>query len=163
VIGPTDRDREFVRLGNVHVTGSYREAEVFEHLKRARCHVALLPSVWPETYMYTLSVAMAAGFYTVCFEIGAQADRLRTWGHGLVLPLASSAEKVNCTLMAAANRLVGSTIRPPARPTVTYSNLLTDYYGFSPENLATLGLPPVGHTHHSVPHLSPRTRHARLY
>jgi GT2 family glycosyltransferase/glycosyltransferase involved in cell wall biosynthesis len=44
-------------------------------------------SVWPETYIFTLSVAMALGLPIVCFDIGAQAERVRAYGRGVVLPL----------------------------------------------------------------------------
>ena len=32
-------------------------------LARERCHLSFFPSVWPETYCYTLSQAFFAGLY----------------------------------------------------------------------------------------------------
>lgn len=52
-----------------------------------KAHVALLPSVWPETYSYTLSIALEAGYPVCTFDMGAPAERLRALGTGLLLPL----------------------------------------------------------------------------
>ena len=60
VIGSTDQNAVFAGLGNVRVWGRYKEREVYARLAAVRCHVAFLPSLWPETFMYTLSVAMAS-------------------------------------------------------------------------------------------------------
>ena len=163
IIGPTDRDREFRKQKNVRVTGPYREAEVFDHLGRARCHLAFLPSLWPETYMYTLSIAMAAGLYTVCYDIGAQADRLREWGHGRVLALSSSCEELNRAFLAAADRLAEDKTLPPERPLSVYPDLLADYYGFSLLDRAKFGLPPAERNRECAPHFSVRTNHAHLH
>ena len=163
VIGSTDRDRELARLRNVKVLGPYREAQVFEHLKQAHCHVAFLPSVWPETFMYTLSVAMAAGFYTFGFDLGAQADRIRAWGHGRALPLASPDAAINQALIEAADWLARTQAQAPPPPTVVYPNLLTDYYDFSPQQLARVGVPLAQAAGLSSPHFQNRRRHARLH
>ena len=82
VIGSTDRDAVFARLGNVRVSGRYQGQEVYERIAAARCQLAFLPSVCPETFMFTLSIVMASGLYTVCFDLGAQASRLTSVGLG---------------------------------------------------------------------------------
>ncbi len=163
VIGSTDRDRDLTRLGNVKVLGPYQEVQVFELLKQAQCHVAFLPSVWPETFMYTLSVAMAAGFYTFGFDLGAQADRIRAWGHGRALPLASPDATINQALIEAADWLARTQAQAPPPPTVVYPNLLTDYYDFSPQQLARVGVPLAQAAGLSSPHFQNRRRHARLH
>ena len=64
--------------------GVIDKIEVYSRLAAARCHLAFLPSLWPESFMYTLSVVMASGLYTVCFDLGAQSSRLKSWGWGRV-------------------------------------------------------------------------------
>jgi glycosyltransferase involved in cell wall biosynthesis len=131
VIGSTDRDRIFARLGNVQITGAYREQEVYELLKQARCHLAFLPSPWPETFMYTLSIAMAARMFVVCLDHGAQAERLRAWGWGRILPPDVSPELINEALLSAA-RFLQSGPQPPSPPSgARYPDILTSYYGFT--------------------------------
>ncbi len=60
LIGSTDRDASLLRLGNVQITGRYREPDVYDLIAAAKPHLAFLPSECPESFMYTLSIAMAA-------------------------------------------------------------------------------------------------------
>ncbi len=89
------------RRPNVTVTGAYAENEVYDRLKEAGAHVAFLPSVWPETYCYTLSIAMAAGLPVFAFDIGAPAERLRAHGSELLLPtsMMTDARAINDLLL----------------------------------------------------------------
>jgi GT2 family glycosyltransferase/glycosyltransferase involved in cell wall biosynthesis len=72
---------------NVSITGPYSECEVFGRLAEIGAHVALLPSVWPETYCYTLSIAIAGGFPICAFDIGAPAQRLKSHPGMTLLPV----------------------------------------------------------------------------
>jgi hypothetical protein len=134
VLGSTDRDAAFGRLGNVGVTGPYREQDVYQKLATLGCHLAFLPSLWPETYMYTLSIAMAAGLYVIAFDVGAQAERLRAWGWGRVLPLDAAPETINTAILDAARWLASGSAVPPTPPRpASYPKLLASYYGFTAE------------------------------
>ena len=87
IIGYTDL-LEFESLPNVTVTGKYAtEEEAVLAIQAEKCHVAMIPSVWPETYCYTLSIAVRAGLFPVVFDIGAPADRVRELSWGMVLPM----------------------------------------------------------------------------
>lgn len=100
---------EFVLLGyslddtqlqnaGVQVTGRYLEHEAEERLRGLDPHVAWLPSLWPETYSYTLSTALLCGCPAFAFDLGAMARRLRDAGlDAMLMPLslASSAEAIN--------------------------------------------------------------------
>ena len=88
VIGYTNIDRKLRKCRNVEITGRYRESEVGELVQQQACTLAFLPSVWPETYCYTLSVAFGAGLYPVAFDIGALGERIKDAGFGTVLPIA---------------------------------------------------------------------------
>jgi glycosyltransferase involved in cell wall biosynthesis len=142
VLGSTDRNAQLARLKNVHVAGPYRESEVFERLAAARCHIAFLPSVWPETFLYTFSIVMAAGFYTLCYDLGAQAERLRAWGWGQALPLEMAPHAVNDALLDAARRLATEPGCPPPPAPAMYPDPFWSYYGFSAQELAEMRLPP---------------------
>jgi hypothetical protein len=161
VVGTTDRNAQFRAIANVHISGWYRAREVFDRLAAARCHLAFLPTVCPESFMYTLSIVVAAGFYTVCFDLGAQAERLRAWGWGEVLSLDAPVQAVNDSLLAGAVRLAkeGRLAPRPPRP-ADYADLLKSYYGFSPIELEEMGIGP------SLRLPSPdseRNAHARLH
>ncbi|MFO7716733.1 glycosyltransferase, partial [Desulfosarcina sp.] len=78
VMGYTMNDRLLQEEG-VRVTGRYLEENAQRALEALSPHVGWLPSVWPETYSYTLSIALQAGLPVVAFNIGAIARRIREY------------------------------------------------------------------------------------
>ena len=164
VIGSTDRDAVFSRLGNVRVTGRYKAREVYERIAAARCQIAFLPSVNPESFMFTLSIVMSSGLYTVCFDLGAQASRLRAWGWGEVLGVATDPCAINDRLLTAA-RAVAAAVAPSPPPPSTYGDMLGSYYGFSAEERQRIFLKsrPIDPTSGAKPHLVQRNAHARFH
>lgn len=95
VMGYSMNDRLLEEAG-VRVTVKYQEREALDLLNSLSPHLVWLPSLWPETYCYTLSIALRAGFPVVAFDLGAIARRLRGLGRttGLIpLELADHPEK----------------------------------------------------------------------
>lgn len=76
VMGYTMNDRLVEEVG-VQVTGKYHEYEAMDKLKALTPHVIWLPSLWPETYSYTLSIALKAKLPVFAFDIGAIARRIK--------------------------------------------------------------------------------------
>ena len=99
VVGFTNDDEAFAALGNVEITGPYRQEELPRLLAAAGCGAALFLSVWPETYSYTLSEAWRAGMLPVALDIGAQAERIRERGDGVLIPFPATAREVVTTLL----------------------------------------------------------------
>lgn len=83
---------EYAPLNRMHpqlkVTGKYRDEELERLLREHQPHVLLFPSIWPETYCYTLSHAFRYSLWPLVFDLGAQASRVRMQKFGSVLPLA---------------------------------------------------------------------------
>ena len=165
VIGSTDRDAVFSRQGNVRVSGRYQGQEVYERIAAARCHLAFLPSVCPESFMFTLSIVMASGLYTICFDLGAQSSRLRAWGWGRVLAHDTRPEAINDGLLAAALRVANAAVVPSPPPPASYSEYLGSYYGFSALDRENLFLKPrpIDQTAGAKPHIARRNVHARFH
>ncbi|MEM7212042.1 MAG: glycosyltransferase [Pseudomonadota bacterium] len=91
VIGYTHNDRA-ARACGISVTGAYDNAEVDLLIERADPDVIWIPSTWPETYCYTLSIALRSGRPVAGFAIGAIATRLRAAGHGHLIPLSDASK-----------------------------------------------------------------------
>ncbi len=108
LVGATRDDDALLAAGCSEVTGAYREDEAVALIRSRACDLAWLPSIWPETWCFTLSLAWRAGLPAVAFDIGAQAERIRATGRGAVLPLALPVPMLNDTLL----RLCGG--RPAA-------------------------------------------------
>jgi GT2 family glycosyltransferase/glycosyltransferase involved in cell wall biosynthesis len=79
--------------GRIVVSGEYAERDLPGLLARVKPHVAWFPAQWPETYSYTLSLAIEAGLPVVASRIGSFSERLQgrplSW---LVDPRASADE-----------------------------------------------------------------------
>ena len=95
VIGYTRADIPLLATGKVFVTGRYSDGEAAHLLRREQPDIAWLPSVWPETWCYTLDYALGAGLPVVAFDLGAIAERLRAAGGGVLLPLGLAPRRIN--------------------------------------------------------------------
>ena len=69
-----------------HVVGHYRAGGLPRLLRNERVDVALLLSIWPETFGLTLSECRSAGVPVIAFDHGAIADRVAAEGGGLLVP-----------------------------------------------------------------------------
>lgn len=61
----------------LHLTGSYRRDELADRLGAAGVHMAIMPSILPETFSYVTHELIALGVPVVSFDLGAQADAVR--------------------------------------------------------------------------------------
>jgi GT2 family glycosyltransferase/glycosyltransferase involved in cell wall biosynthesis len=130
VVGYTDRDAELRAIGNVVISGRFKEGEAVQQLTAAGADVAWFPAVWPETYSYTLSAALQARVFPAAFNLGAIASRLRVLGWGELMALESMLDP-----NAIAERLAEMPIVPPPDDGVhllaskSYADPLASYYG----------------------------------
>lgn len=87
LIGYSNQDQNLEKLG-VEITGRYHvEEEAFRHLDRIQPDLIMIPSIWPETFCYTLSLAFKKKIPALVFDLGAQAERVREMGVGVVLSM----------------------------------------------------------------------------
>lgn len=94
IIGNTADDEPFLRE-SVKVTGGYKHEELPVLVRDLAIDLAFLPSICPETWGFVLSEAWQCGLYTVVFDLGAQAERVRATKRGSVLPLGLPCDRVN--------------------------------------------------------------------
>lgn len=81
-----------LRQSGVDVRGRYEDPQLAGLIEEVDPDLILLPSVWPETYSYVLSAAMASGRRVATFDLGAPARRLREAGaDALFLPIDEAA------------------------------------------------------------------------
>lgn len=87
VCGYTDRHSEpyIDQNGFFEVTGRYHPSELPNLLARHRIAFALLPSIWPETFLYTASEAMACGYPIMVSGLTAAAERVSEREAGWIL------------------------------------------------------------------------------
>ena len=86
VIGYTSNDIEAKRAG-LAVTGAYENKKVFDIIKENKICAIFMSSIWPETYSYTLSIALRSGLPIIAFGLGAIQERLETSDRKLLIPI----------------------------------------------------------------------------
>ncbi len=106
LVGYSCDDARLLATGKVTMTGRYEEHQATALVKQQQAYFAWLPSVWPETWCYTLSVAWQAGLNVVAFDIGAPAERIRRTGRGWLFPLGIAPHALN-------DRMLGLVARMP--------------------------------------------------
>ena len=73
IVAYSDLTSEMTGAG-VTETGHYdSETEAIDRLTKIRPSCVFLPSIWPDTFCFTLSIAFALGIPPVVFDLGAQA------------------------------------------------------------------------------------------
>ncbi len=77
------------KSAGLRATGPYRRDDLVDLIETNGINMLLFPSIWPETFSYVVGEIMAMGLPVVAFDIGAPAERLRTY------PLARLATDVN--------------------------------------------------------------------
>lgn len=92
VIGYTDvHGEQYISKDKMfEVTGRYENTNISTLLADYRTNIVMIPSIWPETYSYTVSEAIFSGYKVVAFNIGAPADRIRSTGMGWLIDEISS-------------------------------------------------------------------------
>ena len=95
VVGYSSDDLSLFKTGRVFVTGRYGDAEAVDLIRAQGCDLAFLPSISPETWSYTLTLAWAAGLEVLAFDFGAIAERVRGFGHGHLIPFSADETAVN--------------------------------------------------------------------
>jgi len=112
VIGHVDRPMPVAPQVPLTIGGSYAEADLARIVALERPDAWLFLSRVPETYSYTLSIALATGLPIVATDLGAVGERLRDVRTAqLVSPQATPAQ-INDALLA---HLQGARMAPRAR------------------------------------------------
>ncbi len=85
---------KIVVIGNVETyepsevyfaTGSYERSELPRLLEHHGVGLCFLPSVCPETFSFVASEVMQLELPLVCFDLGAQAERVKHYANGLIV------------------------------------------------------------------------------
>jgi glycosyltransferase involved in cell wall biosynthesis len=95
VVGYTIDDASLHATGRVFVTGVFKPEEMPDLIVRQGANLGFLPSIWPETWCFAMSEMWRANLNVVAFDIGAQAERIRSAGRGQLLPLGLPPARVN--------------------------------------------------------------------
>jgi glycosyltransferase involved in cell wall biosynthesis len=125
--GPADAVARMRRIAGVRVYGYYRAGTLPALLAREAVDVLLVASIVPEAFSLVLSESWLAGVPVIATDLGAIADRIRTHGGGLLVPVENAAAGIASVL----DRLVA---------------------GEMPMHALAIGTPPPSATHAAAAH-----------
>lgn len=131
IIGYSDMPEKMAAVG-VTETGRYLKPEnACETMEALDIDLIFIPSIWPETYCYTLSIPLAAKVPVAVFDLGAPADRLRDLDTGFLIPpdLVYDPGRLNDHILALPVEEMWA--RAPDVAFARYDSVLKDYYGLA--------------------------------
>lgn len=70
----------------VKVTGKYHVNDLASIVEELEIDMIIIPSIWAETFSYTTSEAIKLQLPVACFDYGAQAEKVKSYSKGLILP-----------------------------------------------------------------------------
>lgn len=70
---------------NYKVTGEYNTNNLEKLARTHNIDLFINTSIWPETYCYAADEVMSMGFPLVSFDIGAHAERIKSYQHGFLV------------------------------------------------------------------------------
>lgn len=103
--------------------GRYKVDEVVTRLREIDSQLVCILSVLPETFSRTLSEAWAAGIPVVVGPVGAQAERVRQTGGGIVLPVLKANAVMAAILELKHNREAHEALRLAVKKIPLHSEL----------------------------------------
>jgi len=69
---------------NVIFYGKYEHSDLPQILEKSGASCVVFPSVWPETFSYLVSELILLDVPIICFNLGAQAEKVKTYSKGIV-------------------------------------------------------------------------------
>jgi hypothetical protein len=101
VLGPTTEPVPQFPEVPLSIYGQYDDANLAQLVVAEKPDVILFPQQVPETYAYTLSVALASGLPIVASALGALPERLASHPRAVTVPWNAPAAAWNAALLAA--------------------------------------------------------------
>lgn len=98
---------------SLRVLGQYPRDQIAALATQAGIGVWLIPSIWPETFCFTLHEALATGLPTMAFDLGAQGEGVRA---AQVRGAPAIALRLGTTPEAAARAVLTALAKLPAEP-----------------------------------------------
>ncbi len=85
IIGVTRKQIGNINRKNTHYLGKYKHADLQRIVEDETISMEIFPSIWSETFSYLVSEHIAMTVPVICFNMGAQAEKVRAYGKGIVV------------------------------------------------------------------------------
>lgn len=85
IIGTTKHDIGGINRKNTKYLGKYNHDDLQHLVEDETISMEIFPSIWSETFSYLVSEHIAMNVPVVCFDMGAQAEKVRAYSKGIVV------------------------------------------------------------------------------
>lgn len=85
-----------VKGKTINYTGSYDIQNIQKIVEAEKINAILFPSLWPETFSYLVSEEIKMGLPIVCFNYGAQAEKIKAYPRGIICESTEPSAIVEC-------------------------------------------------------------------
>lgn len=85
LIGVTKKQIGGKNRKNTHYLGKYNHDDLQRLVEQETISMEIFPSIWSETFSYLVSEHIAMNIPVVCFDMGAQAEKVRNYEKGIVV------------------------------------------------------------------------------
>ena len=82
------------KTNNINIIGEYKHDKLGQIINRLNIDVIFFSSIVPETHSYVLSEIMKLNLPILCYNLGAQANRLKKYKKATLIDLKSSEEEI---------------------------------------------------------------------
>ena len=65
--------------------GKYKHENLQKLVESENISMEIFPSIWPETFSYLVSEHIAMNVPIICFDMGAQSEKVRTYTKGIIV------------------------------------------------------------------------------
>ena len=85
IIGATKRDIGGINRKNTRFLGKYKHDDLQHLVEDENISMEIFPSICSETFSYLVSEHIAMNIPVICFDMGAQAEKVSAYGKGIVV------------------------------------------------------------------------------
>ena len=91
-------DLDIISSPNLTIHGKYKHENLVEIVEKYDIDIFIMPSIWPETFSYTTQEIILMEKPIICFNLGAQAERVSKYDKGYIAEDISAESMYECIM-----------------------------------------------------------------
>mgnify|MGYP004567065231 CR=1 FL=1 len=85
IIGSSKYQFGKIKRKNIRFLGKYKHENLQKLVESENISMEIFPSIWTETFSYLVSEHIAMNVPIICFDMGAQSEKVRTYTKGIIV------------------------------------------------------------------------------
>ena len=89
---------DIIEYPNITIHGKYEHKDLVDIVEKYDIDIFIMPSIWPETFSYTTQEIILMEKPIICFNLGAQAERVSKYDKGYIAEDISAESMYECIM-----------------------------------------------------------------